>query len=98
MPAFRDQDIAALFRDFAVPVRIGSTTGLGFLDREDHVLVEDEVRGQVMAPVSVVTVQTSAFPELKEDVAINVNGNLYTVRERLRIGDGALTKILLGTN
>jgi hypothetical protein len=95
--AFRDQDIPALLADTGVPVTIGGVTGTGLLDENDQVLVSDRNGGEVLVPMTTLTVQSSAFPDLRIDTAVIVNGTTYTVRERLKTGDAALTKILLGS-
>ena len=95
--AFRDQDIPALLADTGVPVTIGGVAGTGLLDENDQVLVSDRNGGEVLVPMTTLTVQSSAFPNLRIDTAITVNGTNYTVRERLKTGDAALTKILLGS-
>ena len=95
--AFRDQDIPYLLADTGVPVTIGGVQGTGLLDENDQVLVSDRSGGEVLVPMTTLTVQSSAFPNVKIDTAVTVNGTNYTVRERLKTGDAALTKILLGS-
>jgi hypothetical protein len=95
--AFRDQDIPFLLADTGVPVVIGGVSGTGLLDENDQVLVSDRNGGEMLVPMTTVTVQSSAFPNMRIDTAVTVNGTNYTVRERLKTGDAALTKILLGS-
>jgi hypothetical protein len=95
--AFRDQDVPTVLADFGDAVVIDGTPGVGILDENDEVLVQDQQRGEVIVPVSTLIVQTSAFPNLKIDTALTVNGKNYTIRQPLKTGDAALTKLLLGT-
>ena len=95
--AFRDQDIPFLLQDTGVPVVIGGVSGVGLLDENDQVLVSDRNGGEVLVPMTTLTVQSSAFPNMRIDTAVTVNGTNYTTRERLKTGDAALTKILLGS-
>ena len=95
--AFRDQDIPFLLQDTGVPVVIGGVSGVGLLDENDQVLVSDRNGGEVLVPMTTLTVQSSAFPSMRIDTAVTVNGTNYTIRERLKTGDAALTKILLGS-
>ena len=95
--AFRDQDIPFLLLDTGVPVVVGGVAGVGLLDENDQVLVSDRNGGEVLVPMTTLTVQSSAFPSMRIDTAVTVNGTNYTIRERLKTGDAALTKILLGS-
>jgi hypothetical protein len=94
---FRDQDIPFLLQDTGVPVVIGGVSGVGLLDENDQVLVSDRNGGEVLVPMTTLTVQSSAFPNMRIDTAVTVNGTNYTIRERLKTGDAALMKILLGS-
>ena len=95
--AFRDQDIPFLLQDTGVPVVVGGVSGGGLLDENDQVLVSDRNGGEVLVPMTTLTVQSSAFPSMRIDTVVTVNGTNYTIRERLKTGDAALTKILLGS-
>ncbi|MGH9685283.1 MAG: head-tail joining protein [Candidatus Acidiferrales bacterium] len=102
LPAFGDADIPALLADTGVPVTIGGVAGIGLLDEADEIVVHDfmrgeQDRGQVAVPVTTLTVRTSDFPAVAVNVAVTVGSRNYTVRERLRTGDGGLTKLLLGS-
>ena len=96
-PAFRDADIPALLADMGIPVTVGGVSGTGLLDEADELLVQDQVRGQVVVLATTLTVQTSAFPAAAIGQSVTIGAKTFTIRERLRIGDGALTKLLLGT-
>lgn len=86
-----------MLADFGDAIVIGGTPGVGILDENDEVIVQDAQRGGVVMPATTLTVQTSAFPNLKIDTAVTANGKSYTIREPLKSGDAALTKLLLGT-
>ena len=82
----------------ASPITIGSVAGIGVVEKDDQILVADPSgNGQVVVRVSSVTIQSSAFPLVAIGSPITVDGVNYTVRERLAMGDGGLTKLLLGT-
>lgn len=95
--AFRDGDVAALFADMGVPITIAGTSGLGLVDENDQIVVSNNGRGEVVGGIHTVTVQTSKFPPIANGQAIVVDGVTYTVRQKLKEGDAALTKILLGS-
>jgi hypothetical protein len=95
--AFRDGDVAALFADMGVPVTIGGTPGLGLVDENDQIVVSNAGRGEVVGGVHTVTVQTSQFPAITNGMPIIVDSVTYSVRQKLKEGDAALTKILLGS-
>jgi hypothetical protein len=95
--AFGDADIPALLADMGIAVTIGGVGGSGLLDESDEVLVQDQTRGAVVMMMTTLTVQTSAFPAVAIDAAVVIGARNFTVRERLRLGDGGLTKLLLGT-
>ena len=95
-PAFRDSDIPALLADMGVAITVGGVAGIGLLDEADQLLVQDQNRGEVVATATTLTIQTSAFPNVKINDAVSVGGKSFTVRERLRESDGGLTKLLLG--
>jgi len=96
-PAFGDADIPALMADMGIAITVGGVAGIGLFDAADEVLVQDAQRGQVVVLMSTLTVQTSAFPNVAIDAAVVIGVLNFTVRERERIGDGGLTKLLLGT-
>jgi len=95
-PAFGDADIPALMKDMGIAVTVGGMAGIGLLDEADQLLVQDQNRGEVVATATTLTIQTSAFPNVKINDAVSVGGKSFTVRERLRESDGGLTKLLLG--
>ena len=95
-PAFGDADIPALMADMGIPVTVGGVAGVGLLDEEDQILVQDQSRGEVVVLMTTVTVQTSAFPNAQIGDAVVAGGKTFTVRDRRRIGDGGLTKLLPG--
>jgi hypothetical protein len=95
-PAFGDSDIPALMADMGIAITVGVVPGVGLLDEMDQIIVEDLTRGQVVMTATTLTIQTSAFPACKIGDAVVANGKSFTIRERLREGDGGLTKLLLG--
>jgi hypothetical protein len=95
--AFGDSDIPALMADMGIAVTIGGVGGVGLLDEADEILVQDAARGQVVVTMTTLTVRSSDFPAVAIDAAVVIGAKNFTVRERLRMGDGGLTKLLLGT-
>ena len=96
LPAFGDADIPAMLADMGVRASVGGVSGIGLFEEADQILVQDETRGQVVVKVSTLTIRTSDFPSVAIGSAVVVGTVNFTVRERLREGDGALTKLLLG--
>lgn len=94
--AFGDSDIATLLADMAIAVTVGTQSGRGLLDEADEILVQDADRGQVMVLMTTLTVRTTDFPAAAIDQTVAIGSRNFTVRDRRRIGDGALTKLLLG--
>lgn len=94
--AFGDADIPTLLADMGIAITVGGVPGIGLLDEADSIEVNDQNRGGVTVLATTITVQTSAFPNVKIDDAVVVGSKSFRVRERLRIGDGGLTKFLLG--
>jgi hypothetical protein len=95
--AFGDADIPALMADMGIAISVGGVDGIGLLDESDEVIVQDAARGQVVVMMTTLTVRTTDFPAAAIDAAVVIGSKNFTVRERLRMGDGGLTKLLLGT-
>lgn len=96
--AFGDSDLATLLADMAVAVTIGGAAGMGLLDEADEVLVQDADRGEVVVLMTTLTVRTTDFPAAAIDQAVAIGSRNFTVRQRQRLGDGALTKLMLGNS
>lgn len=105
---FRDSDIPLLINDLAAisggavfDVQIGTVAGVGIVDSEDQVFADSDTNpdrsGGIVMSITRITVQTSAFPSLAIDDAVILDGQTYSVRNRARKGDGALTEVYLGT-
>jgi hypothetical protein len=96
---WHDDEIDFLLRAVgAVAVTIDGVAGIGTLDWNDELQAGDQLRGQVIVGVPMLTVRSSAFPMVHVDSAVSVDGKLYSVRERLKYGDGGTTKLFLGTS
>jgi hypothetical protein len=94
---WNDTDIPAMLTATgAVPCTIGGVAGICLFDLNDAIEIQDANRGQVVIGKPMLTVQTSAFPNLDIGQPVAVDGKTYTVRERLRVGDAGLTKLFLG--
>lgn len=95
MTFWREADIDTMLAGLGgVPVVHGLETGNGLLESFDEHLLEGQDTS-LIGKVSALTVKTSAFPTLKVGEAVTVAGLPYTVTDRLRLEDGALTKLLL---
>lgn len=98
MAYYGDADIPMLLREFGQPVTIGGVDGIGIVDEEDQAFAtSDSGRGEVVIGITAILVQTTAFPDLKIDQPIVWAGGNYSVREGLRVDDGAFTRVLLGS-
>ena len=95
---WNDTDIPAMIAATGgVPCTIGGVAGMCLFDLNDAILVQESGnRGQVVMGQPMLTVQTSAFPNLDIGTSVTVDGKNYTVRERLRRGDSGLTNLFLG--
>jgi hypothetical protein len=95
---WNDTDIPAMIAATGgVPCTIGGVAGMCLFDLNDAILVQESGnRGQVVMGQPMLTVQTSAFPNLDIGTSATVDGKNYTVRERLRRGDSGLTNLFLG--
>jgi hypothetical protein len=98
---WNDSDIPTLIDGVGgVVVVIDSVTGVGIPEYPEQPFespqreLEDTV---TILPVTKVLVQTTAFPNIAIDDPIVVDGVSYRIRNRMRIEDGALTAIYLGT-
>jgi hypothetical protein len=102
MIPFGDSDIPTMFAlkpgGFSDPIAVNNVMGAGIVDEEDQAFqTSDGQRGLVTLPVTTVLLQTSAWPDIAIDDPVILDGADYTIRDRVRIHDGAITKILLGT-
>lgn len=87
-------DLANILNDLdETTIVFGSLTVKGILDSPDELLLEAGQSAAIGKHIAV-TYQTSALSALVVGSAITVDAVSYIVRERLRIGDGKLTRIL----
>lgn len=84
-----------MLADMGIAVTIGGVNGTGLLDEAEEVLVQDADRGQVEVLMTTLTVRTTDFPAAAIDQAVAIGSRNFTVRDRQRIRDGALTKLAL---
>lgn len=95
MAYFRVADIPGLLADFGVDVVLGATTVKGLVDDGEELMLEGEASVALQQGQKSVIVQTGALPGLQVGSAVTVDGQSHTVRERRKIGDGALTRLLV---
>jgi hypothetical protein len=94
---WQDGDIPTLLSATgAVPCTIDGVAGIALMDWVDDLMTGDPARAQVIVGAPMLTIQTSAFPTVKVDSVVVIDGKTYTVRERLKYGDGGTTKLFLG--
>src|SRR5215469_4062327 len=93
--AFGDGDIPTLLSDMGIAITINNVSGTGLLDEADEILVQDAERGEVVVLMTTLTVRTTDFPNAAIDQAVAIGSRNFTLRERLRIGDGGLSKFSL---
>lgn len=91
--AFGDTDIPYLFADMGVTVVMGAYSTKGFIDTADELVTEGGAPGAIGKMIAV-TIKTGSLSGLAVGSIITVDGTYYTVRERLQIDDGTLTRIL----
>lgn len=77
--------------DFGVTVTNGTATAKGILDMPSEVIAG----GMVITTDYALTVKSSAFPNLKYDDPLRVNGVSYTVREVKLQDDGVFSIVYL---
>ncbi len=81
------ENLDVFLADFGVTVTDGTTTSQGILDMPSEVIAG----GMVITTDYALTVKTIAFPTLKYDDALTVNGAAYIVREAKLQDDGTFT-------
>jgi hypothetical protein len=91
--AFGDSDIAVMFADMGQDCTVGGTSTKCYLDETDEILLKEDQSG-VMGAHIVVTVPTADASNGTPGASVVVGSTTYTVIQKLRIGDGALTKLL----
>lgn len=96
MAFWMEDDIDAMLEGLGgVSVVHGSETGQGLLDVHDEELLRNGQDPGLIGKVVSVLVKTASFPTLAMDDLVIVDGKQYSVRDRLRIDDGAMTRLLL---
>lgn len=88
-------DIKAVLDELGVSVILSANETKGLIDYADELVLETDVTASVGRMIAV-TIKTGSLPGLAVGSAITVDGSPYKAREVLRLGDGALTRIMLG--
>lgn len=88
-------DITAMLDELGVSVTLGANETKGLVDYADELLLESDVSASIGRMLAV-TIKTGSLPGLAVGSTLTVDGSAYKAREVLRIGDGALTRVLLG--
>lgn len=88
------EDLGNIMSDLnEATIVFGALTVKGVLDSPDELLLEAGQSAAIGKHIAV-TYQTSALAALVVGSSITVDSVSYIVRERLKIGDGKLTRIL----
>lgn len=96
MAFWMEDDIDAMLEGLGgVSVVHGTETGQGLLDVHDEELLRNGNDPGLIGKVVTVLVKTAAFPTIAIDAQVTVDGKQYSVRDRLKIDDGAMTRLLL---
>ena len=92
-----DEDLSVYFADFGVPVVFaGAPAGLlGNLDVADQELLARDGLGPVVGTMQFVELPTASVAALEEDMALTVDGANYTVLKKVRLDDGATSRVYL---
>lgn len=95
---WNDADIPGMLAGAgALPCTIGGVSGIALLDEEEQVY-GDRSQGEVTDQVTSITIQTSAFPSARIDDTVTIDGRTGSIMQRLKIGDGGLTRILFSVD
>jgi len=96
MSYFDEASIDVMLAEVGEPITIAGNAGVGVFDETDEELLKGEMAALIGKTVAL-TVKTTAFPPIAISSAVVRTGPPtvnYVIRERLQLGDGALTKIL----
>lgn len=85
------EDLDLFLDDFGVPCTSGAVTALGILDMPSTVVAN----GMVLTTDYKLTCKAADFGGLVYGDAITVGGELYQVREVMRIDDGRFVEVVL---
>lgn len=96
MLPYGDSDIPTMFADMGETLFINGVQGIGLVDRPEQAFAQDGKRAPVIMAVTGALIQTSAFPGIAIDDPVILDGVNYTIADRQRIHDGALTQLFFG--
>jgi hypothetical protein len=85
------EDLNLFLADFGVPVVAGTTSDLGILDMPSEIVAD----GVVLTTDYKLTCKTALFGGLVYGDTVAVDGVNYTVREVMRLDDGAFCDLML---
>lgn len=85
------EDLDLFLADFGVAVAAGAVSGVGILDMPSEIVAD----GVVLSTDYKLTCKTSLFGALVYGDTVTVDGVNYTVREVLRLDDGAFCDLML---
>lgn len=85
------EDLGLFLNDFGVTCTAGAVTAMGILDMPSQVVAD----GMVLTTDYKLTCRTADFGGLLYGDGITVDGELYQVREAMRIDDGKFVELML---
>jgi hypothetical protein len=100
---FRSDDLPIFFRDFSVNsdgkpllVQFNGTSVLGILDQPGGIALADSGFGGIQADRLVLTLPGNAFSPMPQNLdTITVDGDVYTIAQRMSDGDGGTVQYSL---
>lgn len=93
-----DTDIDLILADGEDTFSDGTTTVSTMLMQGDEVQGQSLDAAGVIVGVSYVLLRASQFPSLSTGAAVKVNGADYTVAQKMRIQDGKVLQVYLGSS
>lgn len=91
--ALGDAELVTMLEVLGEPITLGANTTKGIVDRALAPIGPSGDYPEHVSGSVVVQVRTGSLPGLTAGATIIVNGTTFTVREQLRVDDGAITKI-----
>src|SRR5574343_506835 len=94
--SFLDDDINTMLSGLdSKTITFGSYTTVGYVDSREEVVLQQDGRGGANSSIQEILIKTGELVGLKIGSTITVDGVSKTVRDRLKIDDGMLTKVLV---
>lgn len=88
-------DIAYALQDCGTACSCGGVATYGVVDSADEVVLERGGVGGSVSKMIHLTIRSAAWPTVAVGSTVTISGTSYTVRERLAMDDGELTRLAL---